>query len=229
MMMIGESLLLPPRGHLRATSATDYVEHYYGVGLGTVLRQRLRWVREVLPAKRCGAVLEIGYGSGVFMYELARRADRLFGIDVHPCGADVRRRCAADGITVALVQGSGMSLPFADESFDIVVIVSALEFMRDPAACLRESCRVLRPGGYICAVAPRTQAWADALWHAVAGVDPESEFRGGRQRVQQALDDVTVAVERYPRPWLLPRAIAPYELVVEHRPLRIERSADTDN
>ena len=29
-MLIGESLLRPPGGHLRATGAADYVEHDYG-------------------------------------------------------------------------------------------------------------------------------------------------------------------------------------------------------
>jgi SAM-dependent methyltransferase len=210
-------LVLPPRGHLRATSPVDYVERYYGIGLATVLRQRLRWVRQVLPAEGCGTLLEIGYGSGVLMYELARHADRLIGIDIHPHGADVRRRCAADGVTCAPVQGDGTALPFADLSIDIVVILSALEFMADPAACISESFRVLKPGGRIIAVTPRVHPWADTLWRAFSGVDPETEFRGGRQRVQRALEQTALIAERSPRPRRLPRALAPYDLVVIRR------------
>jgi hypothetical protein len=61
-----------------------------------------------------------------------------------------------------------------------------------------------------------------------AGTDPEAEFRGGRQRVQQALADVErrhggVEVECHPRSQPLPRALAPYDLVVIHSKPRHDR------
>ena len=38
-------------------------------------------------------------------------------------------------------------LPFADDSFDVVTCLEALEFLPDPRGALAEMCRVLRPGG----------------------------------------------------------------------------------
>ena len=207
-------MLLPPRGHLRSTGSVDYIDRYYGGPLALALRQRLRWVLAALPRERCARLLEIGYGSGVFFYEAVRHADLVLGLEIHPHGADVRQRCAADGVRVTLTQGDGCVLPLADSSIDVIVIISALEFMDDPVQCLRESFRVLRPDGRIIAVTPRIHAWSDALWGAVAGTDPEAEFCGGRQRAERALADGErrlggVVIKHYPRPRPLPRAVAP--------------------
>ena len=224
------AVLLPPRGHLRATGSVDYIDHYYRGALGLALRERLRWVREALPHEGCTRLLEIGYGSGVFFYEAVRHADLVIGVDIHPWGADVQRRCAADGVKVTTIQGDGCMLPLAASSVDVIVMISMLEFPDDPVHCLRESLRVLRPGGRIIAVTPRIHAWSDALWGAISGIDPEAEFHGGRQRVERALIDAErrlggVVIERYPRPRPLPRALAPYDLVViRQRPRRDRRS-----
>jgi SAM-dependent methyltransferase len=222
------ALVLPPRGHLRRTGSVDYIDSYYHGVLGLALRERLRWVRAALPPEGCARLLEIGYGSGVFFYEAVRHADRVLGVDIHPWGADVQQRCAADGVSVTTIQGDGCALPLAASSIDVIVLISALEFMDDPVTCLRESLRILRPGGRIVAVTPRIHAWSDALWGTFAGADPEAEFRGGRQRVEQALVDVErrhggVVIERYPRPQPLPRALAPYDLIIVHARPRLDR------
>ncbi len=227
-------MVLPPRGHLCPTGDVDYIDHYYDGVMGLALRERLRWVTSVLPPEGCARLLEIGYGSGVFFYEAGRHADVVLGIDVHPSGADVEKRCAADGVAAKTIRSDGCTLPFAAGSIDVVVVISALEFMDDPVLCLRESLRVLRPGGRIIAVTPRVHAWSDALWSTFAGTDPEAEFRGGRQRVQAALADVErrhggVEVECHPRPQPLPRALAPYDLVVIHaKPRHDRRSTPRD-
>jgi SAM-dependent methyltransferase len=221
-------LLLPPRGHLRSTGSVDYIDHYYGGVLGLALRERLDWVREALPPEGCARLLEIGYGSGVFFYEAVRHADHVIGVDVHPSAADVQRRCAADGVKVTTMQADGCVLPLAASSIDVIVMISMLEFADDPVRCLRESLRVLRPGGRIIAVTPRIHAWSDALWGAFAGTDPEAEFHGGRQRVERALVDAErrlggVEIEHYPRPRPLPRALAPYDLVIIRQKERSDR------
>lgn len=207
------ALLLPAPGHLIKTNAVDAAEKYFSGGFGWVLRQRLHWVLAALPPGRIGRVLEIGYGSGIFQYALSERADRLFGIDVHPMAAVVRDRLAEDGIETRLIRGDGVRLPFADASFDTCIVLSALEFMSDPRACLQEAIRVTRRGGQVIALTPRVLTWADRLYKVLVGFDPESEFAGGRQRVQTALADSGLSARRSNRPRLVPRFLAPYEVV----------------
>lgn len=223
-MTLASPLHLPVRGHLQTTGPVDFVDRYYTGAAGWMLRQRLRWVRDALP-RTCETVLEIGYGSGIFFYELSRRARTVIGIDMHNRGAEIVTDCAEDGVHVLAARGSGMALPFADSSFDAVVIISALEFMSDPASCLHESVRVTRPNGRVIALTPRVHAWTDAAWRVMSGVDPEVDFQGGRQRVTQALADPTLWVTRHPRPWGLPRALAPYDLVVLRPDRRVTQKA----
>jgi ubiquinone/menaquinone biosynthesis C-methylase UbiE len=216
---------LPRRGRLTPTGPVDAVADYYGVGFGTVLRRRLAWVRDALPPGQLRRVLDVGFGSGIFIPELARRASAVFGADVHPHAARARAELAEEGVEATLVRADGMALPFRDGSFDAVVIVSALEFISDPGLALAESLRVTRAGGAVIAVAPRTMRWADRLYTMLVGFDPETDFRGGRARVQQALESTTLPITRHPRPRGFPRSMALYELIVLRAPERARVSA----
>jgi hypothetical protein len=45
-----------------------------------------------------------------------------------------------------LVAADAQALPFRDESFDVVSLITAIEFIDDPADTLAEGCRVSRQG-----------------------------------------------------------------------------------
>jgi SAM-dependent methyltransferase len=89
-------------------------------------------------------VLDAGCGSGRMLGDLP--AYRRTGLDVNPQALALARRRYAD---VEWVAGSVAALPFADESFEVVlsldVLYSAAVEDDLPAAC--EMRRVLRPGG----------------------------------------------------------------------------------
>ncbi|NOX55329.1 MAG: methyltransferase domain-containing protein [Planctomycetes bacterium] len=78
-----------------------------------------------------------------------------------PRGTDKGKPSAADGHSEAAgvheakrvarikqLSGSAESLPFPDQSFDLIISVGELPFWRDKAQVFREVHRVLRPGGY---------------------------------------------------------------------------------
>jgi len=95
-------------------------------------------VRSLLP--QSGRGLEIGVGTGRFALPL--------GITVgaepaHAMASIARQR----GIRV--YEASADDLPFADESFDFVVMVTAICFFNDPLHALRETSRVLKSSGRI--------------------------------------------------------------------------------
>ncbi len=95
-------------------------------------------LRALLPDR--GKGLEIGVGTGRFAAPLGVRV----GLDPSRAMADFARR---RGIDVCI--GAAEDLPFANGSFDYILMATVLCFVRDIPAALREAWRVLHVGGVI--------------------------------------------------------------------------------
>jgi SAM-dependent methyltransferase len=94
--------------------------------------------------------LDIGCGEGSNTRRLARRGARMQGVDIAP--SFIRHAQAAeDDAPLGIVYrvGDGMSLPFADASFDFVVAFMSLMDMPDQGRAINQVQRVLRPGGFL--------------------------------------------------------------------------------
>ena len=98
---------------------------------------------------RAQRVLEIGSGSGNFLATAVQHFDQVIGIDIGMRWLHISRRRFMDkGMPVPpLVCCCAEYLPFPDDSFDLVVASSTLEFVRDQEKVLSEAARTLRDGG----------------------------------------------------------------------------------
>jgi ubiquinone/menaquinone biosynthesis C-methylase UbiE len=103
------------------------------------------------PFPAHAVALDVGCGTGVLTRMLARlpRVDRVIGVDPVSSLLDKARELAADLSNVSFQQADGRSLPFADESFDVVVFDSTLSHIPGPEHALAEAYRVLRPMGWL--------------------------------------------------------------------------------
>jgi SAM-dependent methyltransferase len=118
-------------------------------------------------------ILEVGAGLGltvaVARLEFGAAA---FGIEPGAAEYDGSLQIARDLLAIcelpsdAVVSGVGEDLPFEDAAFDVVLSSNVLEHVRDPAAVIRESIRVLRPGGSLHFVVPSYGSW----WEGHYGV-----------------------------------------------------------
>ncbi|HSF13594.1 MAG TPA: metalloregulator ArsR/SmtB family transcription factor [Erythrobacter sp.] len=101
-----------------------------------------------------GTVLDIGTGTGRMAELFAEGAERVVALDKNLEMLRVARAKLQHLPTarIELVQGDFAELPFADASFDTVLLHQVLHFASDPGPALGEAARVLRSGGRIAIV-----------------------------------------------------------------------------
>lgn len=172
--------LLPPRALLK-TGGVDHADWNYRPVLGAISRTRFRLAVSLLPGGRVARLLEIGYGSGVFMPELARRCDELYGLDVHAMPRQVAETLGGLGVEARLHTGSASEMPFAGDFFDCVVAVSALEFVTDLDGACAELKRVLKPGGCLVVITPGHSPVVDFGLKVLTGESAKTDY-GDRRR-----------------------------------------------
>jgi ABC-2 type transport system ATP-binding protein len=112
-------------------------------------------VNELLKREEnLGAVIEFGCGTGYFTKTLARRAESVVATDF----SDDMLRIAEEHLTgfsnVRFRNVDCQHTPFADTSFDTVFAGFVIPCVDDNVQVLRESCRILKPGGRLIVANP---------------------------------------------------------------------------
>jgi SAM-dependent methyltransferase len=92
--------------------------------------------------------LDLGCGEGRGGVALRERGHRVVGVDAAPTMIAL---AGETGAYAALHEADAAALPLPDASFDLVVAYMSLHDVEDLAGALRESARVLAPGGRLCA------------------------------------------------------------------------------
>jgi SAM-dependent methyltransferase len=128
-------------------------------------------------------VLDAGCGAGYGCAVLARRAERVVGLDRSDEALSyARANYAADN--VQFVQGDLLDLPFADGSFDVVCAFETIEHVEDAEAFLHQIARVLRGDGTLIVSTPRALSTT---------YEPRNPFH----RVEFATSDFEALLSRY--------------------------------
>jgi SAM-dependent methyltransferase len=125
-----------------ADSVAGDMERHYSPG-----RTWEALARSALPLLEPGDVLDIASGDGVLAELLAPHSHRYVCVDTSPrvvAAASERLRRFRN---VEVREGDMHALPFADASFDLVVLMHALTYADRPAQAVAEAARVLKRGG----------------------------------------------------------------------------------
>src|ERR687890_2260755 len=97
---------------------------------------------------RGGRYLDLGCSAGLYTRSLSSNLDSSVGIDISPSMLrEADRRARGNGVNPSFVRANAKHLPFLDTSFAGAVCGGSLNEFGDPARVLRETCRVLEPGG----------------------------------------------------------------------------------
>lgn len=183
---VGGRPLLPAE-ELIKTGPVDEAAWNYRPLLGWISRRRFALILSLLPRLPVERLLEVGYGSGVFMPSLAAYCRELHGLDIHTSNEQVAERLERHGVRAALEVGSVEEMRYPDHYFDCVVAVSAFDFVPDMERASKEVRRVLKPDGTVVTVLPADSPLIDAAFSLLTGNDPRSDFGDRRSAVLPAL------------------------------------------
>jgi ubiquinone/menaquinone biosynthesis C-methylase UbiE len=114
-------------------------------------------------------VLDVATGSGNAALAAARRGCTVIGIDYVPALlARGRKRAAVERLDVEFIEGDAESLPFPNESFDVVTSVFGAMFAPDHVKTAAELIRVVRPGGTIALASWTPDGFVGDLFRVIA-------------------------------------------------------------
>jgi demethylmenaquinone methyltransferase/2-methoxy-6-polyprenyl-1,4-benzoquinol methylase len=124
----------------------DRIERTLSFGTGPWYRRQALLRAGLAPGMQ---VLDVAVGTGLVAraaLAIVGEAGRVIGLD--PSAGMLNE--ARTAVPIALVQGVGERLPFADGQFDFVSMGYGLRHVADLGSLFREFHRVLRPGGVVC-------------------------------------------------------------------------------
>ena len=112
--------------------------------------RELSIITSLVPPAPGGRYLDLGCSAGLYTRALAQNLDggHAVGIDISPSMLrEAERRARLSGTRPSFVRANAANLPFFDATFKGAVCGGTLNEFGDPARVLRETRRVLEPGG----------------------------------------------------------------------------------
>ena len=154
---MAEYVLTATKSEARAGSFYDRIERFYDLtfkinGYGRSLDQYFE--RHPLPVFPDARILDAGCGTGTLTLALLRSLKvpvKLTALDLSASSMATARKYVGKHPhqrPVQFAQGNVLALPFAADSFDLVVTSGVMEYMPLDEG-LSELARVISPGGYL--------------------------------------------------------------------------------
>jgi SAM-dependent methyltransferase len=167
----------------------------YEAWYATPLGQRADAAERALLTRLLGgfptarSVLEVGCGTGHFTAWLADQGWEVVGLDRAPAMvAEVRRHFPE----IPVIVGDAHRLPVREGAVDLVVFVTALEFLEDPVLVLAEAARVACQGLVVvalnrCSLGGLSRRWGPQARQSLLGQARDASVRSLRMMVKAAV------------------------------------------
>ena len=132
-------------------------DYYANTALNQEPSTRLSWHPRLI-ARRLGdlagkSAIDIACGRGEWLSYLKDKKAGVTGVDLSATAIEYCKHHISDGV---FISGPAESLPFAEESFDLVTCLGSLEHFVDKPAALREMIRVARPNAKFLILVPNS-------------------------------------------------------------------------
>ena len=136
----------------RARMFDNWPERYdrwFTTPIGALVREyEKELIISLLKPVKGNKILDAGCGTGVFTDDILEHGALVFGVDIS-LPMLTRAREKLEGYPFFTALGTMTRLPFAENTFDKVVSITALEFIEDGRKALEELFRVTKKGGSI--------------------------------------------------------------------------------
>jgi ubiquinone/menaquinone biosynthesis C-methylase UbiE len=143
------SLKLLPYKQYRGVRREYSVIFYFLPVMGRMYRHRVELCLN--ECKGGDSILEVGFGSGLTFLNLSRIYKKIYGLDLSCDITEVAQVFAPLGLYPELRNGNVVDMPYHDEQFDTVLLISILEHLKPEELdrAFSEINRVLKPGGQV--------------------------------------------------------------------------------
>lgn len=147
--MSRQKLRLLPYKDYKGLQKIYSVIFYYLPIFGSMYRRRVE-----LCLNQCSggdSILEVGFGSGLTFLNLNDQYKSIHGLDLTCDVAVIKNVFAPHGIFPELQNGDVLNMPYNDNQFDTVLLISILEHLKPDALAqaFKEIKRVLKPSGQV--------------------------------------------------------------------------------
>ncbi len=141
----------------------------------------LRWIEPPSGARW----LDVGCGTGILSEALVDLCQPASIIGIDPAAAQIEQATRGPaGARAKFQQADAMSLPFADDAFDVTASALVINFVPDPLRALAEMRRVTAPHGMV----------AGYVWEFTSEMSPSGPLRRAMQACGAQLPAIPGAV-----------------------------------
>lgn len=161
--MVGKRFDKALREYLKPLEGFDNYQNWWNWYKNTEQRvqQYIKHLREYLPEISNLKILDLGCGAGGVCVSFANRNNRVLGLDLDKKLINLTKINVSDAENdfppnagVSIVLSSGTSLPFEDETFDLVICNDVIEHLTEQEDLMLEIHRVLKIGGHLYLTTP---------------------------------------------------------------------------
>ncbi len=186
----------------------DYYQHPL---IGIPSRIRVKAIFKELNDISGKKLLDVGCEAGWITVKLAQKGAQVTAIDlIEEPIRELRRTIKEKNLSITLRVADATKLPFAAESFDIILATEVIEHITNLDRFVESAARVLRPGGVLLITFPNENL-RQKLYPLVSlfGINAEVESQVTlknyqRQEIIKLFSQRFKLIKNYTLPWWLP-------------------------
>jgi len=181
---------IPDKIYLKKTGEVDYYNWNYQFPISLIQKYRFKRIVDLLGERRYPSLLEVGTGSGVFLPELSKHCETLYACDIHDHYEHIDALCDHYHIANYKINRQNIeNTNYPDSSFDVIIAVSVLEFVKNIRNAIDEIKRILKPCGIFITICPMQNSLLDSFLAFYSNKKPSEEFGNSRKLVTKIIQE----------------------------------------